>query len=239
LRTLTRLSSLGIFIALMLGGLSCSSDTPDGASPSGESSRLVNTGREGPLSVNAGAGSFSAAAPRASGRWNVTFGNFVLCSTEQDKDLVLDEIRIQTVPGRAPIRVVPTLRTFTIEEVEEATPQRRRDYAPVIGGLLGKPPFNEAYAADFGGAGTYSADIAGTRISEPCADTASAEGALNSGLTPAITFKELVFVVTTGPRGGTIRKAWVDYTADDTPRTLLIDWQMTACGTSVKALCGS
>jgi hypothetical protein len=197
----------------------------------------VNTGREGPLTVNAGAGEFAADAPRHAKRWSVTFENFVLCKTERAPDIRLQRVRLDTDERTAPLRVVPMLRTFTLKEVESASQHHRGDYAPYLGALLGEPPFNQEYAAGFGGAGEYTAHIDGTKISQTCAETGAAQGALEGGGVPKTPFAELVFVVRADQDGGTIRRAWLDYTADEQPRSLLINWQMTACGRAVQRHC--
>ena len=197
----------------------------------------MNSGRKGPLTVNAAAGGFAASAPPHAKRWSVTFENFVLCKTDSSPDIRLQGVRLDTDESTAPASVVPMLRTFTLEEVKSASPHHRSDYAPYLGALLGKPPFNQDYAASFGGAGDYTRVIDGTQISQTCSETDAARGALDGHSVPETPFTELVFVVRVDRDGGTIRRAWLDYTADGLPRTLLINWQMTACGRAVQRHC--
>lgn len=197
----------------------------------------MNTGREGPLTVNAAAGEFAASAPPHAERWSVTFENFVLCKTESGPDIRLQGVRLDTDESTAPLSVAPMLRTFTLEEVASASPHHRSDYAPYIGALLGRPPFNQVYAAGFGGAGDYTPVIDGTEISQTCAETGAAQGALDAHRVPATPFTELVFVMRVDRDGGTVRRAWLDYTADGQPRSLLINRQMTACGRAVRRHC--
>jgi hypothetical protein len=209
--------------------------SPDAATPD---RRLVNTGQQGPLTANKATGGFAADRPRGvPGRWFVSFGDFVLCSTEPHAGITIDSVRYAPNSRAAPLRVVPMLRTFTVEEVGAATPERRRDYATYLGALLGRPPYTENYAAGFGGAGHFSAEVEGVHITQDCQDAAEANGLLSGGRAPNSNFVELVFVVTANREGGTIDRAWVDYTANGRARTLRLDWSMTACGTRVRSLC--
>lgn len=236
--------ALGLAIGSALGLTACQSadlgeqhDVDRTSSPSEGSFRPVNTGRQGPLTANAGPGAFAVFKPaKAPERWFATFENLVLCSTEE-VEVTLDGVRVDESIEAPPVTVTPMLRTFELSDLDGASPALMDDYLPYFGALSGKPPFNQTYAGDLGGAGDYTRDIAGAKVLQTCAESSAAQGALATGSVPQAPFVELVFVVETDSDGAILNKAWLDYTADGEPRTLLIKRKMVMCGSAVARFC--
>lgn len=229
--------TIAVTIGFVLFTTSCGGPgNPTAASPN-EASRVTNTGTAGPLTVNTAAGGFAVAAPGHVKRWYATFGNFVLCTKGAVGDVTVDGVRLDMDPSTAPLSVRPELRNVVPTDVQKDPVTVRDDYAPVLGALLGKPPFRQRYASGFGGLGRFTDSLANTVIASSCDQTTAAVGAVSSGRVPTTKFSELNFVVRVDPAGGTIRRALVDYHEGVVARTLVINWRMTACGDAVRRFC--
>lgn len=96
---------------------------------------------------------------------------------------------------------------------------RERTTTPIIA-LLGTPqkPSGEKKPLP----GRYSDDIAGTEISQPCAQVDG--GGQRKG------FTELLLVVKVGEPGVDVQDAWIDYLADGDEYRLQLGGRMAACG---------
>lgn len=201
-------------------------------------SRVINQGRKGPLTVNKPSGGFAVDhPPGVTGRWSATFEDFVLCVTDPSTSARIQDVGYAVVPGKDPVSFTPMLRTFNLERVRSASPKHRKDFATYFGALLGQPPYRQSYAADFGGAGRYTRKVSGAVIDQGCDEANVANSLVSGGRVPAASFTELVFVMRAGARGAAVRKAWVDYVADGVRRRLLIRWNMVMCGSATRRSC--
>ncbi|GHE12639.1 hypothetical protein [Streptomyces alanosinicus] len=172
----------------------------------GGKSRTEHISGEGPLQSHTAAGVTSVYAPK-SVPWAVTFGSFVLCTTNGEP-ITLDGVRYRAPV--APEKVSAQLRTVT------PALQRETVDAGQIGAALGRPHHFLNRKAP----GRYEAFRPGRRITQNCAEQ-DREG---TG------FTELVFVLDIGAQGGLVDRAWIDYHAGGTAYTLRLEWKMVACG---------
>ncbi|MFJ2832320.1 hypothetical protein ACIPC1_32990 [Streptomyces sp. NPDC087263] len=171
--------------------------------------RVEHVSGKGPLQSHTAEGVTSVYAPKNT-PWAVTFGSYLLCSTNGEA-ITIDAIRYHT-PVK-PKSVSLKLRTVTPQMWKETVD------AGIIGAALGEPQhFQERKAP-----GDYSDAGAGNRITQSCADQ-DKEG---TG------FTELLFVLDVGKQGGFIDTAWIDYHMSGKPYTLRLDWKMVACGSLI------
>ncbi|GAA3822318.1 hypothetical protein GCM10022403_064770 [Streptomyces coacervatus] len=171
--------------------------------------RVEHVSGDGPLQSHTDTGTTSVYAPKET-PWAVTFGSYLLCSTDGDP-ITIDGIRYRT-PVK-PKAVSLKLRTVT-PQLWKATVD-----AGQIGAALGTPPHFRQRKAP----GDYKDARAGSRITQSCADQ-DKEG---TG------FTELLFVLDVGREGGYIDTAWIDYHVHGDPYTLRLDWKIVACGSRV------
>ncbi|MFD4144480.1 hypothetical protein [Streptomyces sp. NPDC058572] len=171
--------------------------------------RTEHISGEGPLQSHTSGGVTSVYAPRTV-PWAVTFGSFVLCSTNGEP-ITLDNVRYRTPV--APEKVSPQLRTVT------PALWRKTVDAGQVGAALGRPHHFLQRKAP----GHYEAFRPDRRITQSCAEQDRGDTG----------FTELVFVLDVGARGGFVDRAWIDYHMDGKPYTLRLEWKMVACGSGI------
>ena len=172
--------------------------------------------REGPLSATSGHGGFLADS--RPGTWYLASAGNLLCLTEPGDPATITGVRHE-------VRVRPLgLRTF-VRTVTPADLADGRDEGIAIGSAAYRHP--EARERRF--RGTFSTDVAGTEVRQPCS---ARKGAANG--IPDEGFSELVFEMKVGPRGAMVPRTYVDYTRGRRAYTLVIDWEMGACGSRTR-----
>lgn len=183
---------------------------------------------KGPLSASIGTGGNSILAPDAA-TWTGTFGGYVLCA--EDSGTHIEVQRVRYTASVEPVKVVPTVRTISPDSLRRVGPSQRQDYLPTYAALGSPPKFAEPYVEAIV-PGDYITEVQGLRVNESCEQTASLEQQLSEGQVPTRPLKELMFVVTAGPRGAKIDQVDIDYLAGGRPMTLRLHWTMIACGTA-------
>lgn len=170
----------------------------------------------GPLSVGTGSGGSGLYPPPGVQEWRGTFGGFVLCS-KTDAVITLDRVRVTTLVDPEDLDIfVRTVEPTKAKVVDESA------FIPLGTALGGAPAFDEPYVTG-PVEGSFSRRVAGTVVDEPCGSNANAVNG----------FKELLFTMQVEESGGQISSAEIDYSADGQEHTLLVDWQMVACGKDV------
>lgn len=169
---------------------------------------------EGPLSASTGHGGSSLLArPGISyGAWGANF----LCLTEPGDPAVLTRVRHDV--RVEPLALRTYVRTVTPEDLAAADGEN-----VVIGSARYRRPAGRL--REF--VGSFSTEVAGTVVRQPCSERVDQEnGILQKG------FAELVFEMKVGRRGGYVPRTFVDYTRGGRAYTLVIRWEMGACGTA-------
>lgn len=163
---------------------------------------------DGPLSTTSSVGGFAASAPPGVASWSESFG-FTLCSKSAHSRITIDRIEPHfTAP--------PQSVELWIRRVPTGSNEER-----FISAYGSPPTWRETYAdAQYGG--EWERQVTGARVDQSCRDA----NAWDRG------FTQLVFVLEAGPRGGEIRTATIDYTANGEPYRETIRWAMILCGTS-------
>ena len=193
--------------AALLAVSACSSGGP-----------AVHAEQDGPLvAYGSGGGGITSMYAPDRAPWKGTFGYNLLCANDTDAELVLTGVRWTS--RVAPKSTRPLLRTVAAEEIAAGDPLR---YEPLFS-VIGSPPrWAEPYAERDGSPdGDFSADLAGTRIDQPCDRPRD----IKAG------FTELVLVLEAGRRGADVDGFSIDYTRDGDPHVLEVDQRMVLCGT--------
>jgi len=165
---------------------------------------------QGPLSAMVGKGGFTAAAPRDASRWTETFGAFLLCSTEPDREIHIKDVRFDVSPE--PLAIDTWFRE--IPAAAQRNGGNASAWAPMVSDR-GTPPFDGRYRGDF----VKSLDVP---ITQTCSQSR-----------PDSALIELLTTMTVDERGALIRRTFVDYQVDDEEFTLTIHWQNGMCGAAV------
>lgn len=172
--------------------------------------------REGPLSASSGSGGFVAAA--RAGTWYVAAAGNLLCLTEPGDPVTITGVRHDE-------RVRPLgLRTFVRTVSAADLVDGSREGIAVGSAAYDRPTDRPKHFR-----GTFSSEVAGTVVRQPCSVVRGAEDGI-----PEDGFAELVFEMKVGRAGASVPRTYVDYTRGRRAYTLVIDWEMGACGTRVE-----
>lgn len=182
---------------------------------------------DGPLSASSGRGGFSVTAPRPSS-YTATFGAFVLCSTEPDIDITIDDVRYRSEGDTEDAK--PLVRTFDAEDLAALDRHQVASYQPVVATLGSPPSFSEPYAG-YKPRGDFINQVAGWTVSQTCTTTEEVTMALTAGRVPVESQSELMFVIEAGSGGARIPGFHIDYSAGGNEYTLNVPFEMVACGT--------
>ena len=172
--------------------------------------------REGPLSASTGHGGFVAAD--RPGTWYVAAAGNTLCLAQPGDPATITGVRFaQRV---RPLALRTFVRTVTPEDLRAS-----RGKGIEIGTAAYQHPGGRSRQFE----GTFSPEVAGTVVRQPCSVHQRTEkGIHDEG------FSELVFEMKVGRRGGLVPRTYVDYTRGRRAYTLVIDWEMGACGVRVR-----
>ncbi|MBO9524029.1 MAG: hypothetical protein J7518_21035 [Nocardioidaceae bacterium] len=179
--------------------------------------RVVHDDGQGVLSATSATGGVSADAPTGERTWPVTFGALALCVTKAGARARL--VRVRTSGEPQPLGVRYQLR--------RVPPLSERSGAGLTWTLIysggGFPPnlSNARLGGTFG--------LVDGTISQRC----------NGGETTNHGFTELLLEMIVGPAGARVARTYVDYTYDGKPHTLVIRWQMVACGSQTRKYCST
>lgn len=181
----------------------------------------TGTDREegGPLSATLDVGGNAVTAPGVS-PWHVSFGHYVLCSREPGVEITVEDVALADVPAQ-PRGVEVLVRTVSPDDfpTSGAIPTPLQPFYSARGSA---PDFREPYA-DPAAAGSYTTEVAGTKIEQTCDET---KGRVEG-------YKELVFTFEVGDEGSRVDAFTIDYSADGRPYRLRVPWNMVACGTAI------
>jgi hypothetical protein len=168
---------------------------------------------EGPLRVRGGFGNVSLPVEPGRGHGWMAVGEMLLCTAYGDGV----ELRHVTVDGpHPPVATKVFLRTVP--------PGGHRAGYTLIGSMRGLPPdFGRPHGRETVGGGRWSAQVAGTRLSQRCADHE----------VPGRGYTELVVAFRAGPEGAEITQVRVDYEWDHHLDDVTVDGQAILCGTAV------
>jgi hypothetical protein len=173
---------------------------------------------EGPLSASSGHGGFLAGS--RPGTWYLAAAGNLLCLTESGEPATLTRVRYDAQVK--PLGIRTFVRTVTPEDLVDG----RTD-----GIAIGTAAYRRAEARLRQFRGTFSTDVAGTVVRQPC----SARKAAENGI-PDEGFSELVFEMKVDRRGALVPRTYVDYTRGGRAYTLVVNWEMGACGTRTREL---
>jgi hypothetical protein len=156
----------------------------------------------------------------------VTFGAFVLCLSDGHAPATLTSVRPQDL-NASPFTAF--LREVTPAMVTAVKPRERPNFAP-HGAANGSPPaFNEPYVDKrFPVPGSYSAKVAGTRITETC-DEAYDVGVVNLRQIPRFSSTELMLAIPSDERGAEANGFVIDYTVGGKKYRRNVPWRMVVC----------
>ena len=172
--------------------------------------RTVHAEGHGPLSASSGRGGKALLAPRAD-TWTGTFGGLLLCSTEPEIEVALEAVEHETGPEpidiRDQLRLVPDAEDRRGDELE---------WAPIYGST-------GSYRDNRNDHRGPTAEVSGYQIDRVCGDSDGDEG-----------FTELLVELDVDASGGAVRSTEIHYSADGRSHTLVVDWQMVACGSQIQ-----
>ena len=167
---------------------------------------------DGPLSAQSGKGSLIGMTRAGTPQWSMTFGVFILCSTDPGAEIRVDRVRYDVSPE--PLELYPVFRQVP---AETDVPKGFRGIETPIANMRGKPPFK--------GRNTLTGSLSSTLeepITQSCKDAS-----------PPNAMTELLTVMTVDKRGAMIRHTYIDYHVGEDHYTLEIDWRNGMCGTAL------
>lgn len=197
----SRLSVVACLLLLMSG---CTED--------GVGSTQGPRDQGGPLSAQSGEGA-TVGTLVAHQRQGMTFGAFLLCTTEPGAVIHVDAVRYETNPEPSSVEV-----WFRHLPAAENRPDPRDSvWFPYVG-VKGIPPSFTAR------------DVPQGKLTRTLGDpiTASCEGYSTDDAAT-----ELMTAMTVNRRGGMVRNTFVDYHVGDDEYTLTIPWHNGICGTAM------
>lgn len=178
--------------------------------------RLVHFEGAGVLSASSGQGGQSIYPPPPP-PWTASFGTLLLCVNKSGQRVRIEAVRAEPAPTplalRHMLRVVPP---------KAARPPGFSwpSYYSAIGAFPGKEK------KPYGG---VLRPVEGAVVDQPCAEVRSTS---DRGYT------DLLTELTVDRRGSKVTRTYVDYTSGGRRYTLVIRWEMTACGTAISEHCG-
>lgn len=186
--------------------------------PSPSRGRTIHDEGRGVLSASSGFGGNSIYPPPPP-PWTATFGTLILCVRQQGERVRIEGVRTEmggkALKTRHVLRVVPPAR------------YRPSGFSWVpFGSSMRAFPFREGETVPYGGAVRR---VEGAVVSQTCA---SARDARVNGYT------DLLTELTVDRRGAEVKRTMIDYTSRSKRYTLVVHWQMTACGILILEHCG-
>jgi len=181
----------------------------------GRTGVVVHEEGSGLLSATSGVGGVSIYPPPPP-PWTASFGAMPLCVRKQG-----DRVRIERV--RAAVRGRPVRLRHALRVVPPKVEQRA--------GLNWLAYYSEAAAFPGNDAKPYGGTlrpVTGAVIDQSCARRKAGDQG----------YTDLLTELTVGRRGAMVRRTYVDYTSGGRQYTLVVRWEMTACGTSMTEHCG-
>lgn len=175
---------------------------------------METTSTEGPLSAQAGRGASVSMEPPSDGARSMTFGAFILCTTEPGAEIVIDAIRYDVAPE--PLELQAWFR-YVPDESERQDPSSS-DWAPVVG-AAGLPP---RFTPDSKPLGSFTQGLPTSPITQECTKPL-----------PGNPHTELMTALTVDRKGALIHQTYVNYHVGDDSYTLKIDWRNGICGTDL------
>lgn len=174
---------------------------------------------DGPLSATLVSGGNAAYAPDVV-PWRVSFGHFVLCTTDPEADIVVQDLdHDATVPPR-------DVEVY-VRHVDPGVVPRRgiaSEHQPFYSSLGSPPRFDEPYSdTPRPPVGTFSEWAGDLRVSQPCSRSRERVHG----------YTELVFVLEVGRRGAQVDGFTLDYVADGEQHRLRVPWTMIGCGDAI------
>lgn len=152
--------------------------------------------------------------------WTASFGTFLLCVRRSGERARIDDVRVDVVGS--PLRVRHVLRVVPPE------PARQPGFVWVPYGSSTKAfPHRRGEARPYGGT---PHPVKGAVVTQTCDDV---HGAQIGGYT------DLLTELTVDGRGAEVKRTMVDYHSGGKRYTLVIRWEMTACGFLMREHCGS
>lgn len=212
MRTRIVVSSLALCLVAGSSITACGSDS-SGSEPHRGSEADAATG--GPLQIGT-AGGFGFTPPRTEAgqlphTWAGTTGSFLLCTEDDDVDL----ISIVPIEGEpAPIKVKLLVRT--VEDANVA------NGAPIISAIGSAPDFPEAYATQEPLAGSFTSDIGSVEVVASCSEQARQWG-----------FMELLVIAESGAGGSLMTGLRISYRAGGKMYRDTYPYDFANCGPDV------
>ena len=160
-----------------------------------------------------------SSAPPGHQPWAASWGTFLLCSTEEDIGIVLEDVRF-TAPVQ-PLELSAWIRTVTRADFARGTATVKDSYYPFAMGAGSPPEFDEPYVK-VPLRGSFEEGVSGVPVSHRCGSQPIEFG-----------FEELVVTLTADRGGAQVSDVYVDYQADGAPMTLHIQQLLTACGPDI------
>lgn len=207
---------VSVAVAAVVAVAGCSAGSGKSAGGSEGSGRSVG---EAPLVANAGEGATISRPVKPGKRTNtLTFGT-VLCSTDSDAEIVIDQVRYDTVPDLPDTWSPDAMDVPSIGTWFRAVPPPGNDddNNPIIG-IRGGPQ-------------RLSGEIVPLEAGLPAPIVHDCKDYLDEDRDFPIV--EMLTVMTVDKRGSIARRTHIDYHVGDDQHTLTVAWEVGFCGTEV------
>jgi hypothetical protein len=181
----------------------------------GRSVVVVHEEGSGPLSATSGVGGVSIYPPPPP-PWTASFGAMPLCVRKQGEQVRIERVRA-LVRGR-PVRLRHVLRVVPPEAEQRPGFSWDAYYSEAA-------PFPGNDAKPYGGT---LRPVKGAVVEQSCARRKAGDDG----------YTDLLTELTVDGRGAMVRRTYVDYTSGGRHYTLVVRWEMSACGTAMTQHCG-